>query len=345
MGLLSIKGTIDPKQFWPDGASDADTCHVKLEGPFTFTDESTGITQETQAFENAIIIDEHEKDEPVIQRKTSGNYIKVRFQGIDAPELHFRSTKPKEIGWLPPWQYRLFQQYGSQRQYRQHLGETTTVNLKTLLQHEDGSPAPCTITTRVGTPNEAFDAYGRLIGTIMTTINNQDSNLNLHLVEQGLAFPTLYSSLSPQEIQDFRQAAQTARANEKLLWNYYRPAIGRLDLHLLYREENTHPQPDPDGDAREVIFPKMFRRLCLYTALYKARVVTKTFRQYLEDLKDSCFFIDDFLEQGSAAARVYQLSDFMNTYEEFDPWPEELIFQEMPSVLYDKTTRKVIDSW
>jgi endonuclease YncB( thermonuclease family) len=344
VGLLSIKGTIDLQQFWPNGSSDADTCHVKLQGPFTFTSDD-GITQETHVFEHAIFIDEDGKDNPVLQTRADSSSMKVRFQGIDAPELHLQPRKPKDVGWLPPWQYQLFQQYGSRRKYRQHLGETATVNLKTLLQNEGESPAECTVTTKVNAPNEVFDAYGRFIGTITTKINNQDTNLNLYMVEQGWCFPTLYSSLSPQEIQDFRRAAQTARTERKLLWNYYQPAIGRLDLRLLYREEHTNPKPIPDEDTGDVIFPKMFRRLCLYTALYKARMVTKTFRQYLEDLKDYCFPFEEFLEQGPTAARIYQLSDFVNSYEEFDPWPEDLIFHEKPSTLLDKTTRQVLDAW
>jgi endonuclease YncB( thermonuclease family) len=343
MGLLSVKGTIDPKQFWPDGESDADTCRVTLQRPLTFTDECAGTTQETHVFDNAVFKDDQGKDENVIKRDASGEYIKVRFQGIDAPELHYQPRLPREVGWLPHWQYPLFQQYS--KRYRQHLGETTTVNLKTLLQAENGSPVACNVTTIVNKPNEVFDAYGRFIGTITTNINGRDTNLNLHLVEEGWVFPALYSSMTTQEIQEIRQAAQAARTNKQLLWNYYQPALGRLDLHLLYREEHRHPVPDRASDGGDVLFPKLFRRLCLYTTLYKARVVTKTFRQYLEDLKDYCFVIEEFLEQGPTAATVYNLSDFINTYQELDLWPEELIFHEMPSELYDKTSKQLIDAW
>jgi endonuclease YncB( thermonuclease family) len=340
MGLLKVNGTIDPKQFWPGGESDADTCHVRLQGPFTFTDDCTGITQETHAFDEAIFINDQGKDESVIK---SGNRLKIRFQGIDAPELHNEVSVPREFGWLPNWQYELFKQY--KKRYRQRLGETTTVGLKTMLQNGNVSPVECVVTTIVDNPNEVFDAYGRFIGTITTRINNQETNLNLHLVKEGLAFPAFYTSMTRQEIEEIRQAAQTARAAEKGIWNYYQPAVGRLDLNLVYREEHTHPEPDPISDAGNVIFPKIFRRLCTYTALYKARVITWTFRQYMEHLKDLCFLTEEFLAQGPTAATMYKLSDFLNTYDEFDPLPEEIIFHEMPSNIINKTTRKVIDSW
>ncbi len=230
MGLLSVRGTIDPKQFWPHQESDADTCRVTLQRPLTFTDECAGTTQETHVFDNAVFKNDEGKDDNVIHSDESGEYIKIRLQGIDALELHYQPQKPKEVGFLPTWQYDLFKQYNER--YRQHMGETTTVNLKTLLQNDDVSPVECTVTTIVNKPNEVFDAYGRFIGTIGTKINNQNTNLNLHLVEEGWSFPALYSSMTTQEIQDIRQAAQAARTNKKLLWNYYQPAIGRLDLQV-----------------------------------------------------------------------------------------------------------------
>src|SRR5689334_21520687 len=101
MGLLSVKGTIDLNQFWPHGASDADTCQVTLQGPFTFTSD-TGVTQETHVFENALMIDEDEKESPVLHTRAGSTTMTVHFQGIDAPESHFSPVSPRMlVGSLP----------------------------------------------------------------------------------------------------------------------------------------------------------------------------------------------------------------------------------------------------
>src|SRR5262249_23739475 len=81
-GLLRVSGTIDLFQFWPNGKSDADTATVVADvDGFEFSaDGSPQGLRRTRVFEGAQI--------------AGKNYIKpgrkltIRYQGIDAPELH-----------------------------------------------------------------------------------------------------------------------------------------------------------------------------------------------------------------------------------------------------------------
>jgi len=330
MGLLHFNGHIDLSQFWPTGESDADTVHVNVQGPFLFKDNA-GNTKETHALDDATV-----GGEKVIK----GNRIKIRLQGIDTPELHY-NPQSSGLGPLTDVQKRLFKKYN--KRYRQFLAETTTVGLHDLLRRAGQGSVSCTVTTIVDVPNEVFDVYGRFIGNIIVKIDSRDVDINLRLVEDGLAFPAFYSSMTSQEILDFIEVTQAARKIQKGLWKYYEPAVGKLNLDLVYRDESRHPQFNPGDDIGNVIFPKIFRRLCNYTALSKARVFTGAFKQYLGLLKDTCFLTEEFLEQGVTASTGYSLNDFIDTYQEFDVWPEELVFQEKSSVLMKDG--KIVKDW
>src|SRR6516165_7699047 len=90
MGLLRITGTLDLAQFYPDGQSDGDTAHVVIdpEKSFAFQDTDGAEFQVTTVFTGATVSGRDGR-KPVIDKH---NRIDIRFQGIDAPELHFRPT-------------------------------------------------------------------------------------------------------------------------------------------------------------------------------------------------------------------------------------------------------------
>jgi len=80
MGTLEVQGTLDPKQFWATGSSDGDTGQVHVK-------RVTFAGKVTHAFDHAVVHGRVRK--PVIDEH---GRITVRFQGIDAPELHYRPT-------------------------------------------------------------------------------------------------------------------------------------------------------------------------------------------------------------------------------------------------------------
>ena len=103
MGLLRIKGNIDLNQFWPTGKSpnilsDADTVHVQVDPQTSFVFERNV----TRAFDFAWVTTRKNKDgspSPVyviVSQQTANAHVKIRLQGIDAPELHYRVDQQKQ---------------------------------------------------------------------------------------------------------------------------------------------------------------------------------------------------------------------------------------------------------
>ncbi|HZD20930.1 MAG TPA: hypothetical protein VE325_09685, partial [Burkholderiales bacterium] len=92
MGLLRVKGTIDTGQFWPQGTSDADTAvilvGVHATNAFQFQETSGGKFKTTHAFEGALLHGRQGAKAPV----DSQGRLRVRLQGIDAPELHYQPS-------------------------------------------------------------------------------------------------------------------------------------------------------------------------------------------------------------------------------------------------------------
>ncbi|HMK23492.1 MAG TPA: hypothetical protein VK466_14245 [Terriglobales bacterium] len=91
-GLLTVVGSLDVSQFWPastgTASSDGDTVHLKVDpnSSFVFAGGPGTSPKVTKAYVGAYALDQGKKKKNVI---TSKNEIKIRLQGIDAPELHF----------------------------------------------------------------------------------------------------------------------------------------------------------------------------------------------------------------------------------------------------------------
>src|SRR5213596_2593868 len=178
MGLLKVKGRINIGQFWPNGESDADTTKVLVDvdqNAFTFQPKPTSKFMTTHVFRDATIIGKVRKK--VIDKK---NRITVRLQGIDAPELHYTATPLKKIPEEKREQFKKFN-----KKYRQHLGETATINLRNLLKRNKKDKISCSVTTFVKKPNEVFDTYGRLVGDINVDVPGSSVNINRWLVQEG----------------------------------------------------------------------------------------------------------------------------------------------------------------
>ena len=152
-GLLVVTGTLDAGQFWPNKGSDADTANVTI-NTSSFQFSSTGkrsSLKTTHVFEGAKL--RGQKD-PVLKN----NKLTIRFQGIDAPELHFAALLRQK----GPNKKKL---KNNGTKYRQFFGETAAATLGSFLEdHMKGTT--CRVETRVDSPNEVFDMYGRFIGDI-----------------------------------------------------------------------------------------------------------------------------------------------------------------------------------
>ena len=88
-GMLEVAGSIDVKQFWPDGRSDADTTKVLVNvggGAIQFRKNAATPFQVTHVFENALVKGRTTKA-PI-----KNGQLTIRLQGIDATELHYQPS-------------------------------------------------------------------------------------------------------------------------------------------------------------------------------------------------------------------------------------------------------------
>jgi endonuclease YncB( thermonuclease family) len=337
MGLLKVRGTINIGQFWPDGQSDADTTKVLVDvdqNAFAFKENPTSPFRTTHAFKDATVIGRVRKK--VIDKK---NRITVRLQGIDAPELHYNATplKKNESAQLSEEKRKHLKELN--KKYRQHLGETATINLRNLLKQDNKDNIPCSVTTFVDKPNDVFDTYGRLVGDIIVNVPGSSINIGRWLVQEGWAFPTFYNSMSHKEIQLLINDTKKGKT-KKRIWKHLRKKLGKFDFTLVYEKK---PSSVIDNDTGPLIMPKLFRRQCTWAVRSKATVITMGFINFIKSGKDQFFLRTEFLEQGESASPLHRLEDFIKN-NTIDKGPEDLIFREDPSKLVDPSGQ-IISDW
>lgn len=291
-GILTATGTIDIAQFWPKGISDADTAKILVRvtgaSSFSFQTRPGAAAKQTSAFAGAFM--KGSGDPTITKGKGKANFvikssqITVRFQGIDAPELHFKPQLRLNFPGGPA----VPQKFGM---LRQNFGESATVALANFLKTFGPGPLACKVVSRVDLPNEVFDKYGRFVGDILVRKGGQEININHWLVEQGWAFPAFYDSMTEQEILDVQALGETARKAGRNIWRKtgYTPALGQLNQALKTRPKNSPLAPD----AGPVIIPKFFRRQYTWVVdVARGGSKAKDLRQYLVEKGKSDNFYD-----------------------------------------------------
>jgi endonuclease YncB( thermonuclease family) len=330
-GLLEVQGTIDVSQFWPSGTSDADTTKVILKvgaNAIKFRKNENSPSQTTHVFENAKVRGKTGSKEPL-----KGGKVTIRLQGIDAPELHYMPAPLSKAEKQGLSQAKLTAYHDVTHSYRQLLGATTTKALHDFLAQGGATTFDCRVFTRIDKPNDAFDTYGRLIGDIEVTKSGQKVNLNHLLVEQGLAFPTFYSSMTNDEINAYLALAKTARSKKLGVWKFLSKTIGPFDFTLLEPKKNDLTVlPTDKGSA---LFPKLYRRYTSWSARNKAKVIKLTFQKYLNGngKPDDCFTTADFLANGVHSATHHGFDEFVVAGKTIKFEPDGLVFSEAASTL------------
>jgi len=337
-GLLEVTGTMDLGQFWPQGESDADTIRVKVADPvqsFRFRPAPGAAFQATQAFLNASVVGGRGK-----QAVMKNGEVRVRLQGVDAPELHYTPPAELEKAARTQEQHNLYLQWNEK--YRQPMAETATAALGQFLAGLGGPVLPCRVGTAVDSPGEVFDVYGRLVGNVFVQTPSGEQDVNLWLAENGWVLPAFYTSMSADEIQAVTEAATRAFFAGLGVWPLYSFGAGvpDFDLNLKYRKKG--PQPGPAADQGPVIVPKLFRRLSTFVVNRKAKMARGSFEAFLRSKRagDAVHWTWEFLEQGAEAAPLHFLDEFVEAGE-FTVWPEEIVFREKPSTLVDNRNRPI----
>lgn len=232
MGLLRVKDTIDIRQFWPSGTSDADTVKVKVNataGTFAYRSDSSSSFKKTRVFDKSVVFSPQGRKPPIDKK----GYITVRLQGIDAPELHYRPANLTKSNHVTDDKRAAYKNLN--HEYRQHFGETATVKLRELLSTVKKQLVPCEVITRVEQPTDVFDVYARFIGDIIVSIKGKPVNINHWLVANGWALPAFYVSMTPEEINTLLQIYQKAKKGKTRTVGNYQSRVNAFDASLVMR--------------------------------------------------------------------------------------------------------------
>lgn len=332
VGLLEVEGTIEVKQFWPEGRSDADTTKVVVTiapDAIRFRKTDTSPFQPTHVFDNAKV-----KGRTATAPIKNGK-LTIRLQGIDAPELHYQPSplSTAEKKGLTDTKRQAYHEVT--HPYRQLLGATSSKALHDFLAGTGEATLACRVFTHVDAPNEVFDTYGRLVGDIEVTVGGEKIDINHWLVEQGFAYPTFYSSMNDDEIRAFLALAKTARAKRLPVWKHLAKSIGPFDFAL--REPKANETGVLATDKGPVILPKLYRRYTNWSARKKAKITSQNFQKYLSEgsggKPDTCYEIADFLANGVHSATPRNFAEFVEGGKTIKFQPEGLVFGEAPSSL------------
>jgi len=331
-GLLEVRGTIDVSQFWPSGRSDADTATVVLTpagDPIKFRKNDAAPLRATHVFNDVFVQGRQGRKEAI-----KNGHVTIRFQGIDAAELHFQPTALSRTEQEDLSQEKKQAFHKVNHPYRQFLGATSAKGLHDFLATV-GTTFDCRVFTEVDKPSEVFDTYGRLIGDIEIAKNHSMVNLNHWLIEQGWAFPTYYSSMTNEEITAIDALAKTAQSKERGVWKFLSKTVGTFDFDL--REPKKNDLSVLANDRGPVLFPKLYRRFTSWSARHKAQVTDMSFQKFLEGgvagKPDDCFEIKDFLANGVHSATRHTFDRFVQSGKTIHFEPGGLVFSEAPSRL------------
>jgi endonuclease YncB( thermonuclease family) len=343
MGTLRINGTIDIKQFWPTGSSDADTTKIKLvvgKNSFEYRENENTIFKPTSAFDDAISKGQGSKTVIFTSKKDGTKTITVRLQGVDAPELHYKAAPLKKSNDISDEARKEFNKINEER--RQHFAESSTLALANhLMQYADNNGIiKAVFVSRVDYPFEVVDTYGRFIGNIYVG-NKKD--INIWLVENGWAIPTFYTSMFPDEIQMFLNAWKTGKIKSGRTGKSVTKNADTFDWTLIYRKPPVKIPFKTGDDKGKVIMPKIFRRQTAWMVSRKSGAVNDTtnLQSYLKKTPDQLVLLNDFLENGIHSAKVYSLHEFVSDHNRLLKNPEELIFKEKPGTLVNPKGKKI----
>lgn len=338
-GQLEVRGTVAIAQFWPGGRADADTVNVEIgmaSTTFRFRASPGAPFKATRAFDGATVRTQYGKEEVVQKTSASTRLLNVRLEGIDAPELHYRATAARK---LTAERKKAMPSFG--HEYRQRGAESCALVMKEKLAKGGATTIPCRVVTTVDRPGDVCDMYGRMVGTLFVGAGADELDLNLWLVRQGLALPSFWNSMDEASIKALVKAADEAKKKKRGLF-----AAGRFTHDAVafrfgdtYRKGSAVATAWNDDDG-ESCLPKLYRRKTSWAANKKHGLTKERFDRWLATHADSVHLLDEYLDQGAAAAPLHQLHDFVKA-SRFTRDPFSLVYREDPSRLIDGNGKSI----
>jgi hypothetical protein len=150
------------------------------------------------------------------------------------------------------------------------------------------------------------------------------------VTRNGWTVPTFYNSMSADELRTLLDLGGDARKKGIGFWPYVARIVGKLDFDLRYRD--TTPPPAADDDAgsspNRSHAEALPARLSAWAVNKRATMVSGSFKAHLENKRDICYLIDEFLDQGATAATPRNLSEFIGAKQSLLASPQDLVFHE-----------------
>ena len=327
MGTLKIIGQIELKQFWPEGLSDADTSSILVsvdQDSFFFRKDNQSPYRKTKIFNTASVVGKSRA------KLVKNNRVKVRFQGIDAPELHYKAPPLQNDPAVSPALRKEYNQ--KNKEFRQNLSESATFALRKFLKSINDTVVNCEVLSHnVDKPREVVDTYGRFVANVNVKKKNKTVDLNVWLAKEGWVVPTFYTSMSEGEMAELLGAAKKGKKKNRI-WKYLRTDTGKFKYSLQFRKNATDFNMGDDNDI--LVMPKLFRRQVSYEMQKKVGLFTGKISEFLAKSKDPFYKIDEFILE-EFEAKLYYLDEFFSG-KKFQLSPEDLVFREKYSNVVDE---------
>ena len=335
--------TGDEKPVW--GVSDADTCKLILDSKsIKFRTSPKSSWQENiRLFDNAFSYDEEtgKRIKIIGMDYENSKFIKIRLQGLDAPELHYKASKGNTF--LYDNQLSLFNGLKETFEFRQVYGAQAASKLIGFLKDysADEKFINAYAISSIDTPSQLFDKFGRAICDIYVYNDNENNGININqwLVREGWAFPDFYDSMSNEEITTLRKLGNDANNEKAGMRPYFSDKIVDLNYNLLFDKENA--KQILDNENGKLNLPKFFRKQVDWKILGNSGYKVKNLKQFISSRKDTCYLIDEFLEK-RRCARIHQLSEFISEDGIITVKPGDLVNIESDSFL---ETPNIISTW
>jgi endonuclease YncB( thermonuclease family) len=187
-----------------------------------------------------------------LKSNSNGTYVPIRFEGIDAPEEHYRAT---------PFKLKI---NGTQHNFPADKTKKLEDRAQPLW-----SPATKYALNTLETAGwalvmldrEVTDKHKRVLGYVWSSDENAAKKkfVSLELVKRGLAFPFLFESAGDL-ISVFLKPAKSAKQQKKGVWKNYQHAPLPYSASFKAPKKHTDPEPAAQKNAK-LNLPVVFRRV------------------------------------------------------------------------------------
>jgi endonuclease YncB( thermonuclease family) len=337
------KTEIDGRSVW--GGSDADTCKLTLNSnPIKFQSSPDSSWQDNiRLFDKAFSYEEEtgKRINIIGTDLDNSKIIKIRLQGLDAPELHYRAIKGDTF--LYDDKLSVFNTIKEAFDLRQAFGAKAANKLVEFLKEYSTNEkfVNAYALSSIDKPSQLIDKFGRAICDIYVYNDDENNGINVNqwLVKEGWAFPDFYDSMSNEEITTLRKLGNDAGNQKAGMRNFLSNSLLDLDYNLLLDKENA--KQIIDNENGKLNLPKFFRKQVDWKILGNSGSKVKNLKKFISNRKTICYKVDEFLEKRNNA-EIYQLSDFISEDGIISVGPGDLVNIESESVL---EAPNIITNW